>query len=161
DFVHTTGGFRILLTFSLLFSAYTIARYYRSPWRKVPHGPRGYPLIGNALELGGSKLWLKLTKWRDVYGDLVYLNAAGKPVIIINSVKAAVDLLDRRAANTSNRPKNIVASELLTGGMFMTLQNLTDEWRRMRKASHEHLSKSNATAYHASQVTESVLLALG
>lgn len=31
----------------------------------------------------------------------------------------------------------------------------------MRKASHEHLSKSNATAYHASQVTESVLLALG
>lgn len=77
------------------------------------------PFVPITCDDSDSKTW--------TVGDLVYLNAAGKPVIIINSVKAAVDLLDRRAANTSNRPKNIVASDLLTGGMFMTLQNLTDE----------------------------------
>lgn len=49
-------------------SAYYVLKYRRSPWRSVPPGPTGWPLIGNALELTDSMSWLKLTKWREVYG---------------------------------------------------------------------------------------------
>lgn len=56
-------------------------------------------------------------------GDVVYLNVFGRPVVILNSPKAAADLLDRRAANYSNRPRNIVGSEMMTGGMFMVLNS--------------------------------------
>ena len=34
-----------------------VVRYSKSPWRRVPPGPRGLPLIGNALDLQ-DKDWL-------------------------------------------------------------------------------------------------------
>jgi len=54
-------------------------------------------------------------------GDLIYLNAAGQPVIILNSHRVASDLLDRRAAIYSDRPPNIVASEIMCGGLLFPL----------------------------------------
>lgn len=38
-------------------------------------------------------------------GDVMYLEILGKPIIVVNSVKAAVDLLDKRSANYSDRPR--------------------------------------------------------
>lgn len=59
-------------------------------------------------------------------GDIIFLSAAGQPVIVLNSPKAVSDLLDKRAGNTSDRPRNIVGSEMLTGGLFMALQPHSD-----------------------------------
>ena len=49
-------------------------------------------------------------------GDLIYLNAAGQPVVIINSQKVAVELLDRRGAIYSDRPSDVVVCDIMTGG---------------------------------------------
>ena len=53
----------ILLGFIVLYTA----QYVTSPYRKLPPGPRGYPIIGNVLELR-SQQWLKFTEWRKQYG---------------------------------------------------------------------------------------------
>ena len=47
-----------------------VVRYLRSPWRKLPPGPPGYPLVGNAFELKG-KQWLQFSAWRKIYGALL------------------------------------------------------------------------------------------
>jgi hypothetical protein len=50
---------------------YTARYYLASPYRKLPPGPRGYPIIGNLLEMRGSGQWLKFSEWQRKYGKFV------------------------------------------------------------------------------------------
>jgi hypothetical protein len=75
----------------------------------------------------GSILLCILLKYEPtVPGDLIYLNAAGQPIIVLNSQKVAADLLDRRAAIYSDRPSNIVACEIMCGGLLLPFARYSD-----------------------------------
>jgi hypothetical protein len=58
----------------------------------------------------------------------MYLDAAGQPAVVINSVKAAYDLLERRASNYSDRPQLIMAQEILSNGLLFSLMNHGERW---------------------------------
>jgi hypothetical protein len=45
-------------------------RYLQSPWRKLPPGPKGIPLLGNVLEMG-DKQWLDFMKWKEEFGQKI------------------------------------------------------------------------------------------
>ena len=76
-----------------------------------------YVCLALALYYNSS---LSLLSWT-ITGDVVYLSALGRTIIVLNSQKAAADLLGRRARNYSDRPRFIVAAEILTGGMEVSL----------------------------------------
>ena len=59
-------------------------------------------------------------------GDLIYLNVAGQPIVVINSPKVGVALLDRRAAIYSDRPPNIVASDIMSDGLLFAFSRYAD-----------------------------------
>jgi hypothetical protein len=44
-----------------------VVRHFTSPYRKLPPGPRGYPIIGNILRFQQNP-WLKFAEWRKLYG---------------------------------------------------------------------------------------------
>ena len=59
----------ILAACAVLFTIH----YLQSPWRKLPPGPRGIPLLGNVLQLR-SKPWLIFTKWKQDFGQKSFIN---------------------------------------------------------------------------------------
>ena len=60
---------------------------------------------------------------QEIPGEIVYLDAAGQPAIVLNSVKSNFDLLERRASNCSGRPRAIMAQEILSNALLFSLMN--------------------------------------
>jgi hypothetical protein len=61
---------------------------------------------------------------------VLYFNTLGQPIVVLSSVKATVDLLDKRGANYSDRPR-FVLLELYVFGLVslrdeisLTLENI-------------------------------------
>ncbi|KAJ7769578.1 cytochrome P450 [Mycena maculata] len=133
-------------------------RVFRAKRRaKLPPGPPGVFFFGNLFQLS-ARVWLNFETWKTLYGPVVYLDIAGQPIVVLNTPKATADLLDRRAGLYSDRPRNIVASEIMTGGLLVVFSRYGDIWRRMRRAAHEGLNKSVAHKYNAIQSKEAILL---
>ncbi|VDB91739.1 unnamed protein product [Peniophora sp. CBMAI 1063] len=136
--------------------AYLAFRYWSSPWRRLPPGPSGYPLIGNMLQFMNVR-WLMFETPK--YGDVVYLNVVGQPTIILNTQTAASDLFDKRASIYSGRPHFAVRNDMMSGGLFMPFQTHDDQWRRQRRIIHEGFNKSAASRFHTAEVEEATRLA--
>ncbi|KAI0265016.1 hypothetical protein BGY98DRAFT_899928, partial [Russula aff. rugulosa BPL654] len=115
---------------------------------KFPPGPKGLPMLGNALQLQNKGCMFK-SECKQKFEHTMYLSALGQPIIVINSLKVAFKLFDRRGNIYSDRPHLIVANGILCGGL----------WRRTCRAAHEVLTKVVVRDYHPVFCKEAVLLA--
>ena len=71
----------------------------------LPPGPRRLPLIGSLLEMPKDFYWITYANWAKKYGDVMYTNVCGQDMIILNSAEAALELLEKRSATYSDRPR--------------------------------------------------------
>ncbi|KAG7060864.1 cytochrome P450 [Colletotrichum scovillei] len=131
--------------------------YARSPRRRLPPGPRGLPLLGNALDILKDP-WLTFGGWMKTYGPIMHFIAAGSDVIVLNDLKTSFDILDRRAAVTADRPGNVII-DMMTGSCFVPFQSQNAMWLRMRKASHTALRSISFPDIRLVQQKEATLLA--
>ena len=66
-------------------------------------------------------------------GDVAYINILGKEMILLNSSKAAVDLLDKRSADYSDRPILMMCGEIVGWNKSLVLVQYGPRFREFRK----------------------------
>ena len=111
-------GTTTLLFFTLIF---VVLRRLRSwiRYRKAnplglpyPPGPKPLPLLGNLLDVPSSYYWLTYAVWAKKYGDINHISVFGQHIVILNSIEACTDLLEKRSAKYSDRPRFPMMNEL-------------------------------------------------
>lgn len=63
-----------------------------------------------------------------ISGDVMHLHFLGRSVIVLNSVQAAVDLLDKRSANYSDRPTFVILEMFVLGFSLAIGTNIGLGW---------------------------------
>ncbi|KAF7374545.1 O-methylsterigmatocystin oxidoreductase [Mycena sanguinolenta] len=142
-----------LLSFSLKFV---------SAWQRrqlsFPPGPSPYPIIGNFRDIPTKLPWLTYTKWGIQYGsDIVHASALGQHIVVINSVKTAVEIFEKRSHLYSDRPV-LTMVELMGWDFAFVMLPAGDKWRDHRKMFHQHFRQDVARNYRPIQMKKVHLL---
>ncbi|KAJ7090516.1 hypothetical protein C8R44DRAFT_990716 [Mycena epipterygia] len=70
----------------------------------LPPGPRKLPIVGNIFDLPPGSEWKTYKNWSRQYNsDIIHLNFARTSVIVLSSLEAVEELLERRSSIYSDR----------------------------------------------------------
>ncbi|KIJ70462.1 hypothetical protein HYDPIDRAFT_79110 [Hydnomerulius pinastri MD-312] len=98
-----------------------------------PPGPKGLPLVGNIADMPSVKPWLTFADWGKKYGDISHAEVLGQHIVVLNSVKTAMDLLDKKSSSYSDRPVLPMGGELVGWKNTLVLLPYGDRFREYRK----------------------------
>jgi hypothetical protein len=89
----------------------------------LPPGPPGEPVLGHVRMIpqkhqaefyhevpGYHQRTLTIVTW--CAGDVIYFNALGRSIIVLNSAEAAIDLLEKRSSIYSDRPPFVMFRDM-------------------------------------------------
>ncbi|KAK4762419.1 hypothetical protein SAY86_008187 [Trapa natans] len=106
--------------------------------RKLPPGPRGWPIIG-ALPLLGTMPHVALAKLAKKYGSVMYLKMGTCDMVVASTPDAARAFLKTLDINFSNRPPNAGATHLAYNAQDMVFAHYGPRWKLLRKLSNLHM----------------------
>ncbi|KAI0854591.1 cytochrome P450 [Xylaria cubensis] len=147
-------GVGLLITYVASRFLYSLNNQNRPP---LPPGPKGLPLLGNLNDLPKPGIleahhWLK---HKELYGPISSVTVLGKSIVIINDAQLAFELLEKRSAKYSSRPKQLFASEMVGWEKTIGLSPYNGRFRAMRKNLSRVIgSNKAATQFHDIQHTE-------
>ncbi|THH12717.1 hypothetical protein EW146_g7437 [Bondarzewia mesenterica] len=135
----------------LLALAGIISKRARRP--PLPPGPKSSLFGLGSLWTPKSFPWRTYAEWRNLYGDIIYIYAFGNPILVLNSAKAAEELLDKRGSIYSSRPVRTMIN--LVGGDFsFSSMPYGNGWRKYRGLFQKHFHSRTVPRYNPIQTRE-------
>lgn len=104
--------------------------------------------------------WRKLKEYTDQYGDLITLRFAnGQLLFVCGNATTAESLLVKQSSQSTDRPRLIMAGEIMSGNKRILTMGHTERWRMYRKIMHEALKNTMAKEYESIQEKEALITA--
>ncbi|KAK7832469.1 flavonoid 3' [Quercus suber] len=117
---------------------FSIRLLFKNPSRKLPPGPKGWPIVG-ALPLLGTMPHVALAKMAKQYGPVMYLKMGTCDMAVASTPDAARAFLKTLDINFSNRPPNAGATHLAYNAQDMVFAHYGPRWKLLRKLSNLHM----------------------
>ncbi|KAF5355945.1 hypothetical protein D9756_004267 [Leucocoprinus leucothites] len=130
--------------------SYASYRIWRDRWLRLPPGPTPLPLIGNIHQIPSEHSHLMFTEWRKAYGPIIHLSVLGKPLIVLSNSKAALEILEKKGAKYADRPRLVMAGEMVGYEQAVTLAPYDSKLRERRRLIHDSFSSRKLSRYHES-----------
>lgn len=104
----------------------------------LPPGPSPKPIVGNLADLPptGVQDWQHWLKHKEAYGPISSVTVFGQTLVIINDFSMATELLEKRSALHSSRPRMMFCGEMVGWEYVLALLPYSDRMRTYRKNIH-------------------------
>ncbi|KAJ8689877.1 hypothetical protein PTI98_012736 [Pleurotus ostreatus] len=111
--------------------------------KPLPPGPKPIWPIGNLHQIPwGNSTAEVYGQWGKIYGPLVYFRTFGREFVVINTLKAALDLFEKRSHLYATKPRLVMAGELVgkdkSSLVFFKYNSL---WKDCRRITHSWMAK--------------------
>ncbi|KAK1978583.1 cytochrome P450 [Colletotrichum cereale] len=124
----------------------------------LPPGPPQLPVVGNLFNSPFYLRWLDHHKWNYVYGPISHYKVFGHSTIVLTSLEAAHELLNKRASNYSDRNLSYMVGELVSKGYNILFRQYDSGTRFQQRLHTNGLSPRAAVRYRPIQELESLQL---
>ncbi|KAF4890444.1 Cytochrome P450 monooxygenase atE [Colletotrichum fructicola] len=111
-----------------------------------------------AMNIGMRSVREKVRNWHQTYGDVFYTKVGATDYVWLSSPKAVKDLMDKKSAIYSSRPRLPLAQDVASGGSRQLFMAYGQDWRNLRKHSHSLLNLNATKKYRSTQELESRIL---
>ncbi|KAG6848685.1 hypothetical protein H0H93_014906, partial [Arthromyces matolae] len=138
---------------------FILKKYFSRKQQALPPGPPSLPIIGHAHLIPPEGLDLFFYELGKQYGDVIHLKALNKTFIVLNSVQAAVDLIDKGGSKYGGRPILPIYDILGVSHMFVFRNENDTEYLAQRKMFQPYFNKEKCKEYHSIQTREARILA--
>ncbi|KAH9937831.1 CyP450 monooxygenase [Epithele typhae] len=147
-----------------------LSRRLRGTRLETPPGPPPLPILGNVFDIPKSFSALEYRQlsekygapvvdlvsnivkthvvWNAKTGDVVHLNAVGQSMIVLGSLEAATELLEKRSAKYSGKPTSVMAKLCGFDWTMALLGTESESWRRQRRETHRFISPTTVSRYY-------------
>ncbi|TDL27032.1 cytochrome P450 [Rickenella mellea] len=144
----------------VVWTAWLVSRYQADKGRPpLPPGPPGDPVIGHLRILHPHYHWKTYVQWGKTYGErnVMYTNMFGWPQIILNSIVDAKELLEKRGANYSDRPRMMLLREVM-GLRGLTFLPYRDRFRQNRRLIQQFFNPRASAQFRPAQKLQVMIL---
>ncbi|KAM9375085.1 cytochrome P450 1A4-like [Phaethornis superciliosus] len=105
---------------------------------KSPPGPRGFPILGNVLELR-KEAHLVLTRLSQKYGDVMRVRIGTRPVLVLSGLDTIKQALVKQGEDFMGRP-DLYSFQYISNGQSLAFSPDSGEvWRARRKLAQNAL----------------------
>ncbi|KAL4808248.1 cytochrome P450 [Aspergillus unguis] len=126
--------------------------------KRLPPGPPPLPLLGNKHQIPKNHPWLKFQQWAHAYGPIYTIWLGRRPTIILSDPTIASELLEKRSAKYSTRPRFVTMGEIYWDMASILVQPYGKEWLVRRRLLHSALTARALENYKALQEAEAARL---
>ncbi|KAG8920281.1 hypothetical protein FRC02_000999 [Tulasnella sp. 418] len=124
--------------------AYAISRISKIGSRdyNLPPGPPTVPILGNLAIMPVKDTYLKFTEWARTYGGVYSLKVGPQTIIVVTSIEAINELMEKNGAITADKPPFEPARRIGGPTGVISFTPYGNLWRKMRKAAVEVMKPS-------------------